>query len=245
VIFEIPGVVDCMLNRGKQYKLRETAEGENAFSEAKADHGLVSEVQIVVEQRSSYVKLPSAFCLILLCICLWLLAVFGFCIATGQLMDAGGRKALTNEWNIAEAKWVAPALEPRYEVPADLEARLEAQAEIEALGGLEARLESAGIEAPAGSEAGIEEAMPYPRDKQAHQHPDEHMARPSGNVRIICVGDTHGREELLTVPDADVFIFSGDFSMFGNRAHIVKFNKWLLALPHRHKIVVIGNHVSV
>ena len=65
-----------------------------------------------------------------------------------------------------------------------------------------------------------------------------------GITRVVCMGDSHSRHESVHVPAADVFLHSGDFSMFGNREHIKKFNDWLGMLPHRHKLVVAGNHDS-
>ncbi|KAJ0394646.1 hypothetical protein P43SY_003844 [Pythium insidiosum] len=47
---------------------------------------------------------------------------------------------------------------------------------------------------------------------------------------------------LLTVPDGDVLIHCGDFTDRGTHKEIKDFNDWLGTLPHRHKIVVAGNH---
>lgn len=55
-------------------------------------------------------------------------------------------------------------------------------------------------------------------------------------------GDTHGHEDELVVPDGDILIHSGDVSMWGNEDQVVKFNEWLGRLPHKHKVVVSGNH---
>ena len=61
-------------------------------------------------------------------------------------------------------------------------------------------------------------------------------------VRVVCVGDTHGRHGSIDIPAGDVLIHSGDFSMFGDTDDIRSFNEWLGKLPHRHKLVVSGNH---
>eukprot|EP01001_Neometanema_parovale_P009354 NODE_5598_length_928_cov_76.402484_g5375_i0.p1 GENE.NODE_5598_length_928_cov_76.402484_g5375_i0~~NODE_5598_length_928_cov_76.402484_g5375_i0.p1 ORF type:complete len:260 (+),score=53.58 NODE_5598_length_928_cov_76.402484_g5375_i0:57-782(+) len=61
-------------------------------------------------------------------------------------------------------------------------------------------------------------------------------------VKIVCISDTHNQHRKLSVPDADVLIHAGDFTSFGREEHIVDFNDWLGTLPHRHKIVVVGNH---
>jgi Icc-related predicted phosphoesterase len=45
------------------------------------------------------------------------------------------------------------------------------------------------------------------------------------------------------VPDGDILIHAGDFTMFSESLDVVvDFNDWLGELPHRYKIVVPGNH---
>ncbi|HEY5214701.1 MAG TPA: metallophosphatase domain-containing protein [Acidobacteriaceae bacterium] len=62
-------------------------------------------------------------------------------------------------------------------------------------------------------------------------------------VRIICISDTHGKHAGLLVPDGDILIHAGDFMTYGNAPReIVDFNAWLGRQPHRHKIVIAGNH---
>jgi Icc-related predicted phosphoesterase len=62
-------------------------------------------------------------------------------------------------------------------------------------------------------------------------------------MRIVCVSDTHGFHRLLDVPDAEIFIHAGDFSTPRATAEeLDDFNTWLASLPHKHKIVVAGNH---
>lgn len=65
----------------------------------------------------------------------------------------------------------------------------------------------------------------------------------SADISIVCMGDSHSRHDAIEVPFADVLLHSGDFSM-DKRSHIVSFNEWLGKLPHRHKVVVAGNHDS-
>jgi Icc-related predicted phosphoesterase len=66
----------------------------------------------------------------------------------------------------------------------------------------------------------------------------------SGNALcLVILSDTHLLHRALEVPDGDVLIHAGDFSMFSKSANaITDFNTWLGELPHRHKIVVPGNH---
>ena len=62
-------------------------------------------------------------------------------------------------------------------------------------------------------------------------------------VRIVCISDTHGQHAKLNVPDGDVLIHAGDFMAFGYMPKgIVDFNRWLGKQPHRHKVVIAGNH---
>ena len=62
-------------------------------------------------------------------------------------------------------------------------------------------------------------------------------------IRIVCISDTHGQHANLGVPDGDVLIHAGDFMAFGDTPReIVDFNQWLGGQPHRHKIVIAGNH---
>ena len=62
-------------------------------------------------------------------------------------------------------------------------------------------------------------------------------------MRIVCIADTHELHRELVVPPGDMLIHAGDFTFFSKRqSQIHDFNDWLGSLPHRHKIVVPGNH---
>jgi len=88
-----------------------------------------------------------------------------------------------------------------------------------------------------------------------------------GAVRVVCISDTHslhGRMNLrdqafgddadnggahsdldgmtLGVPHGDVLIHAGDFSNVGLADDVSSFSAFLQQLPHRHKIVIAGNH---
>jgi Icc-related predicted phosphoesterase len=66
---------------------------------------------------------------------------------------------------------------------------------------------------------------------------------PSTALRLVLLSDTHERHREVEVPDGDIFIHAGDFTMFSKSMEVVvDFNDWLGELPHRHKIVVPGNH---
>lgn len=56
------------------------------------------------------------------------------------------------------------------------------------------------------------------------------------------LSDTHSRHQKLAVPDGDLLIVAGDVTSRGNLAEVEAFDLFLGGLPHRHKIVIAGNH---
>jgi Icc-related predicted phosphoesterase len=61
-------------------------------------------------------------------------------------------------------------------------------------------------------------------------------------MRIVCLSDTHNLHGRIRVPDADLLIHAGDATMHGTPEELEAFDAWLAGLPHRHKVVVAGNH---
>lgn len=62
-------------------------------------------------------------------------------------------------------------------------------------------------------------------------------------MRIVAVADTHGYEvDLGALPEGDVLVHAGDLCRRGTLQELATVADWLRALPHRHKIVVAGNH---
>lgn len=61
-------------------------------------------------------------------------------------------------------------------------------------------------------------------------------------VKIAAMSDTHGRHREIQVPEADILVHCGDFTNMGEEEEVVEFADWLASLPHKHKIVVPGNH---
>ena len=61
-------------------------------------------------------------------------------------------------------------------------------------------------------------------------------------VRVVCVSDTHNQTSRMdhVVPDGDILIHAGDFSITGLVSEVKQFNDWLGTLPHKHKIVIAG-----
>ncbi len=58
----------------------------------------------------------------------------------------------------------------------------------------------------------------------------------------MIASDTHGRHKKLEVPSGDVFVHCGDFTRRGELDGVSDFGRWVGALPHRHKLVIAGNH---
>jgi Icc-related predicted phosphoesterase len=61
-------------------------------------------------------------------------------------------------------------------------------------------------------------------------------------MRIVCVSDTHGRHRFTEVPDGDILVHGGDLTLRGSLEDVEEFDRWLGTLPHRHKVVICGNH---
>jgi Icc-related predicted phosphoesterase len=65
-------------------------------------------------------------------------------------------------------------------------------------------------------------------------------------MRIVALSDTHGlHAKIKKIPEGDVAIHCGDFTRYGDIDDVYNFVEWFKKLPHRHKIVVAGNHDSV
>lgn len=62
-------------------------------------------------------------------------------------------------------------------------------------------------------------------------------------MRIVAVADTHTFEaDLGEIPDGDVFIHAGDMVRAGTLDEMAAIGEWVCSLPHRHKLIVAGNH---
>ncbi|KAJ1523674.1 hypothetical protein ONE63_001514 [Megalurothrips usitatus] len=76
-----------------------------------------------------------------------------------------------------------------------------------------------------------------------HAKPPKAGAAPN-KVRIVCMSDTHSLTPHIKfdIPYGDIFIHAGDFTRCGSLEEVVEFNEWIGKLPHKHKIVIAGNH---
>lgn len=62
-------------------------------------------------------------------------------------------------------------------------------------------------------------------------------------MKLVCISDTHSMHRRIPeIPDGDVLVHAGDSLGQGTLENIEELNDWLGTLPHRHKIVIAGNH---
>jgi len=61
-------------------------------------------------------------------------------------------------------------------------------------------------------------------------------------MKIVAISDTHGKHDELLIPSGDVLIHAGDITGYGTEQEVLLFNEFLGELPHKHKIVIAGNH---
>lgn len=61
-------------------------------------------------------------------------------------------------------------------------------------------------------------------------------------MKIVCISDTHNCNEQIEVPDGDILIHAGDATVTGSIPEIEAFNDWFANLPHKHKVLIAGNH---
>jgi Icc-related predicted phosphoesterase len=61
-------------------------------------------------------------------------------------------------------------------------------------------------------------------------------------LTLVTMADTHGYHTSLRVPPGDILIHAGDMTRMGTLDEVCEFDAFLASLPHRHKIVIAGNH---
>jgi len=62
------------------------------------------------------------------------------------------------------------------------------------------------------------------------------------NPTIVFFSDTHGLHDELVLPEGDIAICCGDISRSGTRTQVTNFMNWFTKQPHKHKIMICGNH---
>lgn len=61
-------------------------------------------------------------------------------------------------------------------------------------------------------------------------------------MRIVAFSDTHNLHRRINPPDGDVLVCAGDITGNGQLTVMDDFAKWMANQPHKHKLVVFGNH---
>ena len=62
-------------------------------------------------------------------------------------------------------------------------------------------------------------------------------------MKILHISDTHNKHhELGFMPEADVLVHSGDFTLGGSDMEALDFLEWFCDQPYKHKIFIAGNH---
>ena len=61
-------------------------------------------------------------------------------------------------------------------------------------------------------------------------------------MKLVFISDTHNQHNNINVPEGDFIIHCGDVSGRGYKSEIEFFVDWFSSLPHRHKIMIPGNH---
>lgn len=61
-------------------------------------------------------------------------------------------------------------------------------------------------------------------------------------MRIVCISDTHGYHQKLTIPHGDILIHAGDLTVQSNVPEVRDFLAWFATQPHDSKVFIAGNH---
>jgi len=73
--------------------------------------------------------------------------------------------------------------------------------------------------------------------------PENLPPKAEGSIRFVVLSDTHSlHNQIPKVPEGDILLHAGDFTKQGSVNDIISFNEFIGKLPHKHKIVIGGNH---
>lgn len=62
-------------------------------------------------------------------------------------------------------------------------------------------------------------------------------------MRLVCISDTHGLHDSLTLPSGDVLLHAGDCTNRGTLAEVQAFLAWFAQVgDFRHRVLIAGNH---
>jgi len=62
----------------------------------------------------------------------------------------------------------------------------------------------------------------------------------ANKIKIVCISDTHNYKPEL--PNGDLLLHGGDLTENGTFRELQAQLDWLKSLPHKHKVVIGGNH---
>lgn len=77
----------------------------------------------------------------------------------------------------------------------------------------------------------------YPSTRSTHSKGKTSSLPP---ISVVCISDTHTTQP--DVPDGDILLHAGDLTNRGSFEELQAQLDWLKSLPHRHKVVIAGNH---
>lgn len=61
-------------------------------------------------------------------------------------------------------------------------------------------------------------------------------------MQVIAISDTHNQLNKISIPNGDILVHAGDWTNLGSLPELTKFGLHLARLPHKHKIIIGGNH---
>jgi Icc-related predicted phosphoesterase len=65
----------------------------------------------------------------------------------------------------------------------------------------------------------------------------------STSVKVVIVSDTHCSHAFIkNIPDGDILLHCGDFTERGEWKEMTETVEWMGKLPHKHKLMIGGNH---
>lgn len=67
-----------------------------------------------------------------------------------------------------------------------------------------------------------------------------HASTSTPSISVVCISDTQCTQP--EIPDGDVLLHAGDLTNRGTFAEFQAQLDWINTLPHRHKVVIAGNH---
>lgn len=59
-------------------------------------------------------------------------------------------------------------------------------------------------------------------------------------MKVVATADIHNSKPVL--PDGDLLLIAGDLTQRGTLDELKRFRDWLYVQPHKHKVVIAGNH---